>query len=49
MMTSLAAREERSDCEMEDIEGEERRANVVVMRVCRSAKVVSSSVRVVLG
>lgn len=48
-MTSLVAREERSDWEMEDSEGEERRVMVVAMRLCKSAKVVSSSVRVVLG
>lgn len=48
-MTSLVVREERSDCEMDDRDGEERSEIVVAMRVCRSAKVVSSSVRVVLG
>jgi hypothetical protein len=49
MMTSLAAREARSDCGMDDRDGEERRVIVVAMRVWRSAKVVSSSVRMVLG
>ena len=49
MMTSLVAREERSEGEREDRDGDERREMVVAMRACRSANVVSSSVRVVSG